>query len=478
MKDANRFPGGYGGLGIDRQHPGTLVVASLDRKDPKPGGEDDDRIYRTTDGGQTWTDISPKSHRDSSAAPYVPWAGVYDATIAKPEASVGWWIDALAIDPFDSKHVCYATGTIIWNTVDMNNADSGGDTHWTICADGIEELCVANLISPPDGPHLISAVSDIGNFTHDDLDASPAQGPNLHPLFANSMWMDFAYMNPKVVVRMGVQPYHGPKEGTMGYSLDGGHNWKPFSLGEAAAAGGRRGGGGGGGGGGNVILSADGSVFMSTGGTPRISTDHGTTWKEVAGPACRPQPDRRPLQPREVLRAGCRGASNVFEHRRRGDVHQRLRSHRPARSSRRWRRPWRSWRRRGGARMVAVGGREGDLWFVGQTLCHSTDGGRTFKEIPNHPPTGVRSSITPLSFGKAAPGKDYPAIFIANQSGTASPAAGIYRSDDEGATWVRINDAQHQWGNRVDCLAGDPRIYGRVYVGTFGRGAFYGDIAK
>ena len=29
-----------------------------------------------------------------------------------------------------------------------------------------------------------------------------------------------------------------------------------------------------------------------------------------------------------------------------------------------------------------------------------------------------------------------------------------------------------------DCLTGDPRIYGRVYVGTFGRGAVYGDIAK
>ena len=34
VKDANRFPGGYGGLGVDLQHPGTLVVASLDRKNP------------------------------------------------------------------------------------------------------------------------------------------------------------------------------------------------------------------------------------------------------------------------------------------------------------------------------------------------------------------------------------------------------------------------------------------------------------
>ena len=85
------------------------------------------------------------------------------------------------------------------------------------------------------------------------------------------------------------------------------------------------------------------------------------------------------------------------------------------------------------------------------------------------------SSIVPFSFGKAAPGKDYPAIFTLNRGGI--PAGGIFRSDDEGATWVRVNDAQHQWG-RCDCLSGDPRIYGRVYVGTFGRGAVYGDIVK
>jgi photosystem II stability/assembly factor-like uncharacterized protein len=478
VKDANRFPGGYGGLGIDRQHPGTLVVASLDRKDPKPGGEDDDRIYRTTDGGRTWTDISPKSHRDSSAAPYVPWAGVYDASVPKPEASVGWWIDALAIDPFDSKHVGYATGTIIWNTMDMNNADSGGDTHWTIWADGIEETCVANVISPTAGAHLITAVADVGGFTHDDLDLSPAQGPNLHPLFANASWLDFAEKNPNVVVRMGVQPYHGPKEGTMGYSLDGGHNWKPFSLGDAAAAGGRRGGGGGGGGGGRVILSADGAVFMSTGGTARISTDHGATWKDVAGlPAgVSPIADRSNPAKFYALDAAARrmylstdaGATFTNSYEVTGLPEAGGGGDRGGRGG----------GGGGGARLVAVGGREGDLWFVGQSLFHSSDGGRTFQEIPNHPPISARSSITPLSFGKAAPGKDYPAIFLANQGGSVSAAAGIYRSDDEGAAWVRVNDAQHQWGNRVDCLAGDPRIYGRVYVGTFGRGAFYGDIAN
>jgi len=476
VKDANRFPGGYGGLGVDRQHPGTLVVASLDRKDPKPGGEDDDRIYRTTNGGQTWTDISPKSHRDSSASPYVPWAGVYDDKVAKPEASVGWWMDGLAVDPFDSKHVCYATGTTIWNTMDINNADSGGDTHWTIWTDGIEETCVANVISPTAGPHLISAVADVGGFTHDDLDVSPAQGPNLHPLFANATWLDFAEKNPNVIVRTGVRPYHGPKEGTMGYSLDGGHNWKPFSLGESPAAGGPRGGGGGGGGGGRVILSADGAVFMSTVGTPRTSTDGGATWKDVAGlpSGISPIADRSNPAKFYALDAAAHrmylstdgGATFTNSYEVTGLPAVRSGGDRGGRGG------------GGGARVVAVGGREGDLWVVGEALCHSSDGGRTFREIPNHPPIGARSSIIPMSFGKAAPGKDYPAIFVANQAGSDSAAAGIYRSDDEGATWVRINDAQHRWGNRCDCLAGDPRIYGRVYVGTFGRGAFYGDITN
>jgi hypothetical protein len=213
------------------------------------------------------------------------------------------------------------------------------------------------------------------------------------------------------------------------------------------------------------MLSADGLVFMSTGGTPRISTDRGATWKEVAGlpSGVNPIADRSnpakfyglDFAAHRVYLSTDGGATFTNSYEVTGL---------PA--------PGGSGGRggRGGSRLVAVGGKDGDLWIVGQALCHSSDGGRTFKEISNHPPIGQ------LSFGKAAPGKDYPAIFVAAGGGDA--AAGLYRSDDEGATWVRINDAQHQWGNRFECIAGDPRIYGRVYVGTNGRGILYGDIAN
>jgi photosystem II stability/assembly factor-like uncharacterized protein len=53
---------------------------------------------------------------------------------------------------------------------------------------------------------------------------------------------------------------------------------------------------------------------------------------------------------------------------------------------------------------------------------------------------------------------------------------GIFRSDDRAATWVRINDDQHQCGLLLH-ITGDPKQYGRVYVGTHGRGTLYRDPA-
>ena len=64
----------------------------------------------------------------------------------------------------------------------------------------------------------------------------------------------------------------------------------------------------------------------------------------------------------------------------------------------------------------------------------------------------------------------YTAATIANKEG-------IFRSDDAGRTWLRLNDDQHQYGAPSPVI-GDPRIYGRVYFGTNGRGIIYGDMTE
>jgi hypothetical protein len=50
----------------------------------------------------------------------------------------------------------------------------------------------------------------------------------------------------------------------------------------------------------------------------------------------------------------------------------------------------------------------------------------------------------------------------------------LFRSVDAGETWVRINDDSHQFG-WINHVTGDPRVYGRVYFATGGRGIIYGD---
>jgi xyloglucan-specific exo-beta-1,4-glucanase len=77
-----------------------------------------------------------------------------------------------------------------------------------------------------------------------------------------------------------------------------------------------------------------------------------------------------------------------------------------------------------------------------------------------------------IGFGKAAPGKSYQALYGVL---TVDGVTGVYRSDDTGASWVRINDDKHQYGNMGEAITGDPRVYGRVYLGTNGRGILYAE---
>jgi len=79
--------------------------------------------------------------------------------------------------------------------------------------------------------------------------------------------------------------------------------------------------------------------------------------------------------------------------------------------------------------------------------------------------------IHAFGFGKAAPGSGYPSMYLA---GTVQGQPGFFRSDNSAESWVRINDDQHQFGLVLQ-ITGDPKQYGRVYVGTHGRGILYGD---
>jgi photosystem II stability/assembly factor-like uncharacterized protein len=406
---------GFSGLAVDPQKPATVMVTTLDRWWPE------DEIYRTTDGGTTWKALADKSVRDASAAPYVG-------------TKTGHWMTALAIDPFDSGHVLYGTGSGIWRSQDANASDSGGTSHWRVGTRGLEETALTDVIAPPGGATAITAMGDLGGFRYDALTEVPA-GRLKNPMMITSTDIDFAQSNPAVMVRVG---RGGDQDGA--YSTDGGTSWNGFTAEPVDSADS-----------GQVALAADGSAIVWTqdGKAPYRSTDKGATWSKVngLGTGAVVVADRSSAKIFYSLAGGTLYASTDG-----GATFTSRATNLPA------------------GRLTAVPGIAGDLWIAdgAKGLLHSTDGGRTFTTL-----TTVRSASA-LGFGKAAAGGAYQALYLI---GTVKDVTGVFRSTDQGATWLRVNDDAHQWGaiGGVGVIAGDPDTYGRVYVGTNGRGLQYGD---
>ncbi|MGW7438019.1 RICIN domain-containing protein [Streptomyces sp. NPDC054849] len=406
---------GFSGLAVDPQKPSTVMVTTLDRWWPE------DELYRSTDGGTTWKAQAANSVRDASAAPYVG-------------TGVGHWMTALAIDPFDSGHVLYGTGSGIWRSKDAMAADSGGTSHWTVGSRGLEETALMDVIAPPGGATVVTAMGDLGGFRHDSLTRVPS-GRLDKPMMITSTDIDFAQSNPSVMVRVG---RGGAQDGA--YSTDGGSSWNGFMSEPVGGADS-----------GHIALAADGSaiVWTQAGQAPYRSTDKGASWSKVSGlgTGAVVVADRSSAKTFYSLAGGALYASTDG-----GATFTARATNLPA------------------GRLASVPGIAGDLWIAGGTggLLHSTDGGRTFATL------STVKSASALGFGKAAPGADHQALYLI---GTVKDVSGVFRSTDKGVTWLRVNDDAHQWGSiaGVGVIAGDPDTYGRVYVGTNGRGLQYGD---
>jgi photosystem II stability/assembly factor-like uncharacterized protein len=422
--------GGFGGLAADARHPGTMLATTIDRWSP-------DQIYRTKDGGSTWTPIGPTAAYDVNGATWLYFHGGLSST--------GWMGD-VEIDPLDSNHALYITGQGLWSSDDVTAADTGGATNWTFSDDGLEETVALDLASPPAGPPLLSGVGDLGGFRHDNLTVSPPNGMFDNPMFGNTTSLDFAESMPNVVVRVGT----GKSASSGAYSTDGGTTWMPFAAGPLVTAG--SGGTASAPASGSIAVSSDGTTFVWAPATQRSNTvvpsssrDNGATWTSSAGLGAGAQVAADRVNPSKFYASG-RGAMLVSTD--------------------------------GGATFTSVTtttsgrprpvfGVEGDVWVpTSSALLHSQDSGATWPAV-----AGV-SGATAVGFGAPVmPGQTYPSVYIA---GLVGNAWGIYRSDDAGATWQRIDDPAHQFGY-INCLAGDPRQAGRVYLGTGGRGIVYGD---
>ena len=433
---------GYAGVSVDAQHPKTVIVSSFGRPG-SAGGED---IFRSIDGGAHWTTIFGSGGRyDYSLAPYVKPTPIH-------------WLFDIEIEPLNPDHATFTTGYGGWETFDLKAADQGKPTHWSILASGIEETVGLALDSPASGVPLVSAIGDYGGFVHADLDHPAPEGASAPPRFGNTTDVVSAALRPELVIRVGVNAEH-KLDANFSYSQDGGKTWQASIS--TPAPGSRSG---------TVAVSADGSTWVWTPerkGT-YLTRDQGATWTAVQDLPTGLRVTADPVDSKLFYAISLK-EQRIYRSSDRGTTFSPVRftlSDGPAgllvspRAD----------DRGGQDQIYAEPGRSGKLWFAAFNglylgTLNSTAQESAFTRMP-----GV-DEVHAFGMGKAAPQHAYAALYLV---GTIQGQPGIFRSIDDARTWTRINDDAHRWGLVLQ-IAGDPKQYGRVYVGTHGRGIFYGD---
>ncbi|MBB5869585.1 hypothetical protein F4553_002964 [Allocatelliglobosispora scoriae] len=435
---------GYSGLTIDRQNPNTIMVATQISWWP------DAQFFRSTDGGATWTRIwdwgsyPSRTYRytmDISAAPWLTFGAQPQLPEVTPK--LGWMNEALEIDPFNGNRMLYGTGATIYGTEQLKNWDTNTPFSIKVFAKGLEETAVLDLDSPPSGANLISSLGDIGGFRHTNLDAVPSMMFTT-PAFVSTTSTDFAELNPNYVVRVGnVDKTASPNTNRIGISNDNGANWYQGQEPSGVT------------GGGTVAVASDGSKIVWAPQGAAVSYGGGSSWSSSTG------------VPAGAIVESDRVNPNKFYAWSGGTFYVSTNGGQTFTATAATGLPTVS------THFKAVAGREGDIWLAGGDtvtgvygLWHSTNSGASFTKLSN-----VQQANN-IGFGKAASGSTYPTLFTVAQ---VDGVRGIYASYNSGTTWLRINDDQHQYGNIGEAITGDPRIFGRVYVGTNGRGIIVGD---
>lgn len=407
------FSGAFGGISADPDNSQRLLASSLNTYQAQDGSWGD-RIFLSTNGGTSWTDVVARGFDlQENGSPWISGHAIH-------------WAGCIEFDPFDTRKAWVISGNGVFSTEDVDATTNV----WKFNVKGLEETVPLDIVSIPNGP-LVSVIGDYDGFRHTDLNT---YAPIHQPRMGSTHGVAYASLNPNVMLRIG--------DTKMFYSEDMGLTWT-----ECSRTGTK----------GSVALSADGKIFFyspeSSGKTYR-SADKGTTWTEATGLNINWARITADYINPKVFYVYNPANGNFLLSNDGGITFSQKTS--PG---------------SGGSKVIrVVPGKEGEVWvpLYNGGLSRTTNSGTAFNKITNVTSCGA------VGFGKPAPGKTFPTVYI---WGTVGGALGVYRSVDEGASWKRVNDGLHEYGGPANgqFVIGDMNVYGRVYMSTAGRGIVYGE---
>jgi xyloglucan-specific exo-beta-1,4-glucanase len=416
----NITPPGYtrpfGGISVDPKDPKRLVLSTMNTWKLQHHTAHGDRVFLTRDGGENWRDLWDKGmETDPNGVTWVANSAIH-------------WTGSIEFDPFNTKMVWITSGNGVYRTMDIEAEKQV----WQFDVKGFEEVVPIDLYSIKDGP-LVSVILDYDGFRHEDVfHYAPAHQPTM----GSTHGLAYAPLKPEIMLRAGAKMF---------YTTDGGKQWTEITTKKGVQ--------------GRVAISANGNTFLyfpEKGTEGYWSDDMGKTWKVVQGiQMAGVLPIADPVNPNKFYIYNETGVMMVSvdggrSFKTAGEYSTALTK---------------------GSKIVRVApGVEGDLWIALNEggLARSKDGGKTFLKV-NGP-----GNCAAVGLGKKAPGKKYFTVYI---WGNIKGQWGVYRSIDEGKTWVRVNDDAHEYGGPGNghFIVGDMNTFGRVYMSTAGRGIVMGN---
>lgn len=433
----------YSGITSDPTSPQKILVAENSNRN----------LYRSTDQGNTWTPLTLGA--DSYVPEYYP-------------ASPGMWGDAaLAIDPANPKRVWQTNGYGVVETEDYTAAS----TTWTWLMNNLEELVVQKVKVPPlaivpgtnvPGADLMSVVADMVGFRHASRDIVPTATIDSFLYVAQATGISYCASQPQYAVFIGWDETNVTKP-MSGITSDNGLTWKHITNTSPGT-------------GGKIVMAADNPnnmVWSPINAAPVYTTDGGSTWSPAMLGSSKLsaswQLSNEWWSP-DVLAAD-QVAAGTFYYYNNGDFYA------STDKGATWTLRNSTWPQNPqwvvNTSIVPNPVIAGDIWMTfapgmdqstNYQLLHSTDGGRSFTAIT------TLSWANYVAFGK---GSTVPTIYVHGRA-PGDTADAIYKSEDTGATWLRISDPSTMQFGEINSLEGDMRTQDLVYVGFGGRGIVYG----
>ncbi|MCQ2959350.1 MAG: glycoside hydrolase [Bacteroidales bacterium] len=388
-----------------------------------------DEMFVSENLGSSWTQMfqNCKVKLDDNSIPWVYGHAMH-------------WTGCAVIDPKNQNRAFFISGNGLFMTENLNTEQI--DLKFMV--NGLEETVPLDIVCLPEG-QIITVVGDYDGGLYSAKEGFYSVYPTtVHTPEMGTTHGVAASVDGSLVVRAGSSsPY-------VQYSIDQGKTWQYCSTGNEGS--------------GHVAVSADGSVilhcpnaktswgsFDNTASAMYYSTDRGSSWKLCSGVSVSgaypvadgKDPNTFYVSNGSTIYVSTDGGKNFSA---KGSIG----------SSSYY-------------KIRAVPGVAGDVWapcgYNG--LYRSTNSATTFSKLASV------SMCEAVGFGKAATGKDFPAVYI---WGTVDGVTGLFRSVDEGQSWIRINDDEHQFGGpgNGQFVVGDMAVFGTVFMSTVGRGVIFG----